>query len=125
MRHFRQALPSFNVCVVIGYSFRDPHISNELVKFAENGKILVSLSPTAASDFERNALNGALPAGGKGKWRGNDMIRVMELGPEGMHGGVCAINAGLDAYVADETFDVIRSIIRQTTSGRKAAAGGR
>ena len=125
MRHFRQALPSFNVCVVIGYSFRDPRISNELVKFAESGKILVSLSPTAASDFERNALKGEPPAGGKGKWRGNDMIRVMELGPEDMHGGVCAINAGLDAYIADETFDVIRSIIRQTTSGRNAAAGGR
>lgn len=125
LRHFRRTLPSFNVCIVIGYSFRDACISDELVKFAGSGKLLVLLSPTAASDFETNALKGAPPTGSKGKWRGNDIIRVMELGPEDMHGGVCALNTSLDTYMADGTFDVIRSIIRQTTPGRNEAAGGR
>ena len=125
LRKFGQVLPSFNVCIVIGYSFRNACISDELVKFAGSGKLLVLLSPTAASDFETNALKGTPPTGSKGRWRGNDIIRVMELGPEDMHGGVCALNTSLDTYMADGTFDVIRSIIRQTTPGRNEAAGGR
>lgn len=125
LREFRKSLPSFNACIVIGYSFRDPDISKELVKFAGSGRILIVLSPTATSDFENNALKGAPPTGEKGKWRGNDAVRVMELGPEDVHGGVCAINGSLDAYIVDGIIDVIKSIIEETTSGRRVAAGGR
>lgn len=122
---FRQALPSFDVCIVIGYSFRDPHISKELVKFAERGKILVLLSPTSAADFENNALQERMPAGEKGKWRGNDAISLMELGRENVHGGVCALNTSLAVNAVSDTIDVIKSIIEKTASDGKTAENDR
>lgn len=58
LRRFGQELSSSDACIVIGYSFRDPHISREPAKFAGRGKALVVLGPTAATDFEANALEG-------------------------------------------------------------------
>lgn len=62
INEFANKLPSFDVCVVIGYSFRDIHISKILVDFIQQGKTVVTLSPTAIVDFSKNAL-GETPTG--------------------------------------------------------------
>lgn len=56
MGKFVNLLPNFDVCIAIGYSFRDAHITEKLVDFIRGGKTLVALSPTAAADFCEHAL---------------------------------------------------------------------
>ena len=45
INEFANKLPSFDACIVIGYSFRDSHISKNLVDFIRQGKTVVTLSP--------------------------------------------------------------------------------
>ena len=42
---------SFDVCIAIGSSFRDKHILDKFIEFIKNGKVLIAISPKAASDF--------------------------------------------------------------------------
>lgn len=121
LRRFVQILPSFDACIVIGYSFRDPHISEELVKFARSGKILVLLSPTGASDFENNVLKKNPTSIKKSEWHGDDNIQTMMLGSESVHGVVCAVNKKLTANNAGALIDAIRSLLKKSDPYRKAA----
>lgn len=50
-RKFVKLLRSFDVCIVIGCSFRDGYIFNQFVKFIRHGGVLIAISPTASGDF--------------------------------------------------------------------------
>lgn len=119
---FGQKLPSFDACVVIGYSFRDPHISEELVKFARSGKIIVLLSPTATSDFDKNALKGDSAAHEKGKWTSIDHVQAMFLDSEDAGGVVYALNKKLSKDNAKNIAMDIKSLIAESTPSRRTAA---
>ena len=56
LRKFREGIASYDVCLVIGYSFRDRHVSEVLVILLKSCKILIAVSSTAAADFWTNAL---------------------------------------------------------------------
>ena len=96
MRRFAQTLSSFDACIVIGYSFRDPHIAAELVRFARGGKILVTMSPTAVADFGDNAMGGGPGSGAAGGRNGRGRARTAALAMAGWKGIVCALNESLD-----------------------------
>ena len=118
---FSQTLPSFDACIVVGYSFRDPHISEQLVKFAKSGKILVVLSPTAASDFKNNALKGELPSGKKGKWRGSKSVQTIMFESKGALGIVYAVNERLREDTVNVMTKAIKSLIKVGTLGNTVA----
>lgn len=110
LHQFAQTLPSFDMCVVIGYSFRDHHISDEMFKFAKAGKVLAVLSPTAATDFVNNVIDKNLTHTQK--------IKINEGPPHtitiescGRRGVVYVINKCLDADDMDGIIDGIRSAI--------------
>ena len=118
LRLFTQKLRSFDACVVIGYSFRDPHITEELVKFAGNGKILALLSPTASSDFENNAVK-KFANDKKNEWRGSGSVKGMILGYKGTSGLVYALNDKLDNENVNILADAIKSLIADSIQGRE------
>ena len=61
---FRKGLGSSDACVVVGFSFRDPHIADELRKFAEqHDKILIAVGPDAYEDVHRRILGREPPDG--------------------------------------------------------------
>lgn len=66
-RKFVKLLPSFDVCIVIGCSFRDGHIFKEFVKFIRHGGVLIAISPAASGDF-LNALKRQPPPDQAGEW---------------------------------------------------------
>ena len=120
---FVETLPSFDACIVIGYSFRDSHISEEFVKFMQSGKTLFLLSPTSMSDFAKNALKEDPPAGEKDKWSGTGdyYCRIFESG--GTFGRVYALNDGLGTDNAGRIADVMRSLIKDSIPHRRTAEG--
>ena len=123
LRKFCQVLPSFDACIVIGYSFRDPHISEEFVKFTKNGKILITMSPTAVSDFEANALKGNPSSGRKGEQKSGSKLRGSAFAAGRWEGIVFAVSERLDKDTMKGTTDAIRSAIRDGIDIGAEAAG--
>lgn len=66
-RKFAKLLPSFDVCIVIGCSFRDGHIFKEFIEFIRHGGVLIAISPTASGDF-LHALERPPPPDKTAKW---------------------------------------------------------
>lgn len=64
---FVDLLPSFDVCIVIGCSFRDKYIFKEFTKFIQHGT-LISISPTSSGDFMRALKRKSSPANAA-KWK--------------------------------------------------------
>lgn len=56
IERFREYMKITDVCIVIGYSFRD-HLNNTFENFIKTGKTLVVISPTAIKDFHINLMN--------------------------------------------------------------------
>lgn len=124
LNRFGQVLPSFDACIVIGYSFRDPHISKEFVKFAKNGKILVIMSPTAVTDFKENALKGSPASGARDGQRAGMRLRSLALAADDWKGIVCAVNERLEEDTVKSTTDAIRSAIKDAVSDLEADEAG-
>lgn len=80
---FDELLPSFDACVVIGYSFRDKRISKKLVDFVKSGKTLVAVSPTAAADFNEHALGKPLSTVQKHDWKDRTLCYMKYLSETG------------------------------------------
>ena len=109
LRQFARLLPTFDACIVIGYSFRDPHISERLVKFAKAGGALVVLSPTAEDDFRSNALDEGSTSS-EGGWN-RDRPRRIKLESNGKQWYVHILSEKLDEDDVDRTVTRIRSAI--------------
>ena len=121
LREFNRLLPSFDACVVIGYSFRDPHISERLVEFARAGGALVVLSPTAAADFKSNALAGH-PELREKAGRDGGMQRRTTLESGDKQWAVHIMNEHLAKSSMDDTIEKIRSAIGDGPPGNRAHA---
>lgn len=115
LQRFGQALSSFDACIVIGYSFRDPHVSEELAKFAGRGKALVVLSPTAAADLEANVLKGASEFRTWDGWGARDRLRSVVLSSGAQRGIAYALDERLDEGGMGGTIDALKSAIRDGT----------
>jgi len=55
INRFRSRMDESEVCIVIGYSFRDS-LNVVFEKFVKNGKLLIIISPSAVDDFCKNML---------------------------------------------------------------------
>lgn len=117
---FAEALPSFDVCVVIGYSFRDPHISSRLIEFATSGGLLVTVSPTAAADFWKNALREDPPADTKAE-RERARQRGVKFTSGGRQGLFYPVHKKIDQDGIGSVVDEIKSIIRDAPRSHRAA----
>lgn len=115
LRQFSHILPSFDVCIVIGYSFRDPHISKELVEFIKSGKTLILLSPTATTDFDNNVLKRESLFNKKDKWRRRGRLHGMILESEGANGIACALNESLSKDSVISIVDAMALLIKAST----------
>lgn len=96
IREFNKTLPSFDACIVIGYSFRDTHISARLVDFIRQGKTVVALSPTATADFSKHALDDTQTAGSVQNWGGKQICSFSHMS-KGTHGFFYGIHKKFDA----------------------------
>lgn len=96
IKEFNRILPSFDACIVIGYSFRDTHISARLVDFIRRGKTVVALSPTATADFSMHALNNTQTAGDVQNWNAKEICSFSFMG-KGTHGFFYGIHKKFDA----------------------------
>ena len=113
---FAEALPSFDACVVIGYSFRDPHITNSLVEFATSGKLLIAVSPTAAADFSKNALREP-PTDALANWK-RSQSSLVKFTSGDKQGLFYPVHKKLDQDEIGRVVDEIRSIIGDASPSR-------
>ena len=110
LRRFNKELPSFDACAVVGYSFRDRHISSKMRKFAEKGGMLIVLSPTAASDFCENALGFTPNPAEKADWAKRSLCRLTYSTPSG-NGAIYTIHQKIGKETIDAAVDAINSTI--------------
>ena len=58
LQRYSEELLNSDVCVVIGFSFRDEHISKYFRKFMDEGKRLIIISPNCRRDYAINLVRG-------------------------------------------------------------------
>lgn len=116
---FAKALPSFDACIVIGYSFRDPHITSKLVEFATSGGLLIAVSPTAAADFWKNALRKPSTDANE-NWK-RSQSRLIKFTSNGRQGLFYPVHKKLDQDKVGLVVDEIKSIIKGARTARPAA----
>jgi hypothetical protein len=58
---FRKYMETADVCIVIGFSFRDEHINSVFREFFERGKHLMVISPSAEANIFQNFFQKAVP----------------------------------------------------------------
>ena len=57
LNQFESIMKELDVCIVIGFSFRDEHINQIFTEFANTqGKKLIAISPSAITDFHTKIL---------------------------------------------------------------------
>lgn len=59
MNYFEDTLNQYSLCLVIGFSFRDPYINRAFLDFLrtiERKRRLIMVSPTASTDVKNNLL---------------------------------------------------------------------
>ena len=66
---FRGSLLSSDMCVAVGYSFRDPDIAGVFEEFVQSDRLLVMVGDGAVPDFYKNVLRVPAPAGAAKRWR--------------------------------------------------------
>ena len=66
---FRNSLLSSDMCVAVGYSFRDPDIAEVFKEFVRDDRLLVMVGDGAVPDFYRNVLRVTAPASAAKRWR--------------------------------------------------------
>jgi len=54
LQHFSKKLSDSDVCIVIGFSFRDREISKHFEEYVKNGKHLIIVSPNCHKDYIEN-----------------------------------------------------------------------
>jgi hypothetical protein len=59
MRHFEEALSQHHMCLVIGFSFRDPFINNTFLEFLRSNRKrrMIAVSPNATEHVEKNLIS--------------------------------------------------------------------
>ena len=112
VRTFDEALPTFDSCAVIGYSFRDKHISDKLIAFAKEGKVLIALGPHAAADFWKNALCRKLDYDKQAEWE-NVEVCSMKFATRRGQGYFYAIHKELAEETAESMASLIKSLIAE------------
>lgn len=114
-RAFRKALPSFDACVVIGYSFRDRHIREGFLHFVEKGKMLIVVSPTAAADIHRGIVGWEPKEGDPEEWARQPVCHISYSGPRG-EGEVYAVHRKIGKDEMDGALNAVESIIKKEAS---------
>lgn len=112
-REFIKALLLFDVCIVIGCSFRDKHIVDEFIEFLHHGGTLIAISPTALEDFFR-ALDRPPLLEEAAEWR-KKLLCSMSYRP-GEEQRFYAVHQKLDVDDMDAIMDTINRIIAGKSS---------
>jgi hypothetical protein len=58
---FAESLKKTDLCIIIGYSFRDEDINEIFDRHLKTGKSIIIISPTATTEFYRNLLKQEMP----------------------------------------------------------------
>ena len=111
LKKFEESITAYDACLVIGYSFRDEHVSKVLVGIPESCKILIAVSPTAATDFWENALGRDVPPGKKTEWEKEEICSMKFTSREG-EGLFYALHRRLAKDTAGYIIDMVKSIIK-------------
>ena len=114
-RAFRKALPSFDACVAIGYSFRDRHIREAFLRFVEKGKMLIAVSPTAAADVHKNIVGWEPKDGDAEEWARQPICHLSYGGPRG-EGEIYAVHRRIGKDEMDDVLNAVESIIKKEAS---------
>lgn len=76
---FDESLKFLDVCIVIGFSFRDEHINQKFADFVNVGKKLIVIGPNAVTDFRINVLGHEPTEEEKEHWKQSESQQLHEI----------------------------------------------
>lgn len=80
-RAFRGSLLSSDICIAVGYSFRDRDIAETFRKFVQSDRMLVMVGDRVVPDFYRNVLRVPAPSNAARRWRRAGPGRAVSINP--------------------------------------------
>ncbi|QLH08923.1 SIR2 family protein [Candidatus Nitrosotenuis sp. DW1] len=80
LKKFDEIMKSIDVCIVIGFSFRDEHINEKFKEFVDRGGTLIAISPSSQYDFRTRILNHTPTEEEKQAWENLPYARLTGTG---------------------------------------------
>lgn len=112
-KEFDQRMEEIDVCISIGYSFRDSHVNEIFLKFIEKGKIFISISPHSIVDYHKNLLKEDVDEEKRKVWddpkRSHFIGKTDPDGPENRH--IHLHNKRLDEKSINDIIKIINNSI--------------
>lgn len=106
-----------DVCIVIGFSFRDEHINLIFSDFIKRvGKTVIVVSPSAEENIYDNLLKRNRPVGQDAPWSGDDNVKMYEEGGTMM----ITINHPIDADNAEKIITQMIGRALSSQTGQRA-----
>lgn len=118
LQAFEEALPAFDACVAVGYSFRDRHLRDAFMRFAEKDGMLIALSPTAAADICRNIVGWDPKPGDLEEWEKHPLCHFSYRWQRG-EGGVYAVHQKIGYDEVDDALQVVKSVLAGKASPQR------
>jgi SIR2-like domain len=109
LSEFQKNMKIADVCIVIGFSFRDTHLSEVFINFIQNKKLLVVVSPTAKDDLSKNLLKREFSTLNKEI----EDLYLINTDEE----KIAIINSRLDEKTVDKIIDKIRNRLNDLALG--------
>ncbi len=112
LKKFDEKLKSLDICIVIGFSFRDKHVNEKMEDFVNEGKTLIVLGPSGISDFRINVLKQDPAHEELKKWKQSEILRLRDnIKNKKIKMNVHFIQKKLEAETIDKIIhDIERSI---------------
>lgn len=80
LKNFDDSMKDIDVCIIIGFSFRDDHVNEKFEEFVDRGGILIVISPNSQYDFRTRVLKHEPTPEEKEKWDKSTFSRLIGTG---------------------------------------------
>ncbi|WP_162858622.1 SIR2 family protein [Candidatus Nitrosotenuis aquarius] len=80
LNKFDELMKSIDMCVVIGFSFRDEHINEKFKEFVDRGGIFAAISPSSQYDFRTRILSHKPTKEEQQVWKNSPYARLTGTG---------------------------------------------
>ena len=109
--NFEKSMKSIDICIVIGFSFRDQHVNEILESFIKNNKTLIIISPHAIRDYRMSLLKEHHTEEEVEHWKDTPFVKHQVEYNGIRYGTICAIQKKLEVGTVEEIVHDIKSVI--------------
>lgn len=112
---FKEKLLDSEICLVIGYAFRDQHINSSFSEFLDTGKHLIMLSPNCKLNYSKNLLRRSSTDKGHVEWANQNT-------PQNVHYIQDSVELNNHLKIIDKISETLKKITSPSIAGKSVGS---